>query len=475
VLAFLSTQEEKIVTVNVPSSSCRVAIIGAGVAGLTAAYELAQRGAYQIHIYEGSEEVGGLAAGFKGRPQWEWPLEKFYHHLFTNDDAIIQLTHQIGAESLLDFYRPTTVMHYGGVNFPFDTPMRLLRFPHLSLLEKLRMGAVLAYLKYHPRPPWRAFDKILADQWLEQWMGRRGYTMLWRPMLEGKFGPHYEEVNLAWFWARIYKRTPRLGYYRGGFQAFVDRLADRVRSLGVTIETGMPVQAIVPQAEGFVIDVASGYSAEADLVLSTVSPGLMQRLAPALPAEYLNQLAQLKSMGAVVMTLALDRPLTQDTYWINVPKAEGLPFLAVVEHTKMVDAAHYAGDHLLYIGDYLDPAHRYFSMSKEALLAEFLPALTQFNPDFRPDWVTGSWLHRAKYAQPVPVVGYAEMIPAIRTPLAGLYFASMSQVYPWDRGTNYAVEIGQRVAGMIDADRRKVQTSSKASPISTSLSGNEGA
>ena len=52
----------------------------------------------------------------------------------------------------------------------------------------------------------------------------------------------------------------------------------------------------------------------------------------------------------------------------------------------------------------------------------------------------------------MPPVGYAEMIPSIRTPLPGLYFASMSQVYPWDRGTNYAVEIGRDVAKIITED-----------------------
>jgi protoporphyrinogen oxidase len=441
------------VTQPIPPSPVRVAIVGAGVAGLTAAYDLAQTSAYAVHIYEGSNQVGGLAAGFKGRPEWEWPLEKFYHHLFTNDDAIIGLTREIGAESRLVFHRPTTVMHYQGMDYPFDSPTRLLRFPHLSLPEKVRMGAVLAFLKYHPRPPWRAFDKILADHWLARWMGRRGYHMLWRPMLEGKFGPYYQDVNLAWFWARVYKRTPRLGYYEGGFQTFVDALAVRVRALGVEVETDSPVQRIDPRpGGGFVLHVDGRPDIHADLVLTTVSPGLMGRMVPTLPEDYSSQLRQLKSMGAVVMTLALDRQLTQDTYWINVPKAEGLPFLALVEHTNMIDPIHYAGDHLLYLGDYLDPEHRYFEMSQEDLLAEFLPALSRFNPHFRPEWVTGSWLHRAKYAQPVPVTGYEAMIPDVRTPVDGLYFASMSQVYPWDRGTNYAVEMGRRVAQLIKTD-----------------------
>ena len=439
----------------------RVAVIGGGVAGLTAAYELAGAGGVKVHVFENGPELGGLASGFKGRASWDWPLEKFYHHLFTNDDAIIQLTEQIGAGDLLEIYRPSTVMHYRGQNYPLDSPAHLLRFPHLSLPEKLRMGLVLAYLKYHPRPPWRAFDGLLADEWLARRMGETSYGKLWRPMLEGKFGPHFQDVNLAWFWARVYKRTPRLGYYQGGFQSFVDRLGAAARERGVTIETNAPVRSLTPlPAGGFRIESEEKgrdggeppASRSFDAVLSTVSPGLMQRLAPELPENYLAQLGSLRHMGAVVMTVALDRPLLKDTYWVNVPKAEGLPFLVLVEHTNMVDPSHYGGDHLLYLGDYLEPSHRYFSMSQAELLAEFLPALPRFNREFRPEWVTGAWLHRATYAQPVPVRGYAAMIPELRTPLRGLYFASMSQVYPWDRGTNYAVEIGQRAAQMIVND-----------------------
>jgi protoporphyrinogen oxidase len=181
----------------------------------------------------------------------------------------------------------------------------------------------------------------------------------------------------------------------------------------------------------------------------------MRQLAPDLPADYLGQLAALRSLGAVVTTVALKQQLMPDIYWANISKREGLPFLALVEHTNMISPAHYGGDHLIYIGDYLDTDHRYFTLSADELLAEFMPHLMRFNPAFRPDWVRGVWTHKAKYAQPVPPVGYAAMIPDLRTPLRGLYFASMSQVYPWDRGTNYAVEIGREVAKMIVEDTRK--------------------
>ena len=437
----------------------RIAIIGGGITGLTAAYDLLrqQKEPVAITIYEAGDQLGGLAAGFKGKPSWDWPLEYFYHHLFTNDDAILSLTRELGMEDLLEVHSPTTVLHHQGSDYPLDSPLRLLQFPKITPWQRLRVGIVLAYLKYHPKPPWQYFDQVVADPWLAHWMGSRGYEVIWRPMLEGKFGSHFDEVNLAWFWARVYKRTPKLIYYRGGFQAFVNGLATALRTTGVTLQTNHAIQAITPRPEGgYLLTIRDGHSTieqRVDQVLSTVSPGLMQQLTPDLPTDYLGQLDKLQSMGAVVVTMALNQQLmTNGAYWVNLPKREGFPFLALVEHTNMVSPVHYGGDHLIYMGDYLDPSHRYFTMSVDELLAEFTPHLRKFNPAFDESWITGAWVHKAKYAQPVPPVGYLAMIPDLRTPLSGLYFASMSQVYPWDRGTNYAVELGHKVAKLMLED-----------------------
>ncbi|HHY56824.1 MAG TPA: NAD(P)/FAD-dependent oxidoreductase [Chloroflexi bacterium] len=434
------------------SGARRVAIIGGGVTGLTAAYDLtrpAAQGRFAVSLFEGAPYLGGLAAGFKGRATWEWSLEHFYHHLFLSDRAMLGLLDEIGFRHALKSYRPNTAIHTQGKNYPLDSVTRVLSFPLIPFVDRLRMGMVIGYLRYHPIKPWRKFDKIGADAWLRRWMGDKAYAAAWEFQLQGKFGDYYKEVNLAWFWARVVARTPRLAYFDGGFQAFIDHLAQRVRQQGAAITTGANVQAIRPMTDGGFEVVVNGQVQRFDQVLSTVGPGAMQRLAPALPADYLGQLGRLRSMGAVVLTVALDRKLTADMYWISLPKREGIPFLALVEHTNMIDPCHYAGDHLLYLGDYLPPEHRYFDLSAEELLDEFAPYLVKFNPAFDRAWITGAWVHKAKYAQPVPPVGYLEMIPALRTPLPGLYFASMSQVYPWDRGTNFAVELGRKVAELM--------------------------
>jgi protoporphyrinogen oxidase len=197
-----------------------------------------------------------------------------------------------------------------------------------------------------------------------------------------------------------------------------------------------------------------------DAAVCTAGPGLFAKIAPSLPEDYAAQVRGLRSMGALALILALDRELMADgTYWLNLParspdKDENpFPFLALVEHTHYMPREHYGGDHIVYLGDYLPADHPFFQMSEAELTARFLPSLNKVNPAFSPEWIRKQWLFKAPYAQPVPFVEHSRHIPDIRTPVPGLYFASMSQVYPWDRGTNYAVEIGRRAARMLMADK----------------------
>jgi protoporphyrinogen oxidase len=118
----------------------------------------------------------------------------------------------------------------------------------------------------------------------------------------------------------------------------------------------------------------------------------------------------------------------------------------MVEHTNFVSHEFFGGDHIIYCGDYLDPDHEYFSLSQAELSERFVATLHRFNARFTPDWVRDTWLFRTPYAQPVPAINHSRAVPDLKTPIPGLWFASMSQVYPWDRGTNFAVEVARRAA-----------------------------
>ena len=429
----------------------RVAIIGAGVAGLAAAFDLVRAG-YAVTLYEAAAEPGGLATGFRD-PHWDWPLERFYHHWFQSDSDVLGLINEIGASDKVFFPRPITALWYRDRPYAFDSPIAVLKYPGLSWPAKIRFGFVGLYLRFTGN--WKPLEKYTVEEWATRWMGREAYRQLWQPLVIGKFDEYYQQVNMAWFWARIYKRSPKLGYFEGGFQGFVDALAGKITSLGGDLRLQTPVEAIQPGPDGGVTIRAQGQAVDFRAAIATVSPGLLSRMAPALPDHYLGQLRGLRSMGAQVLILALRHQLLKEVYWLNLPaqspdKSQNrFPFMGLVEHTNYIDRQHYGGDHLVYCGDYLRPDHPYMQLSKEALLELYLPALQEINPAFERDWIRTSYLFRENYAQPVPPVNHSENIPSLQTPMPNLYFASMSQVYPWDRGTNYAVEIGRRAASLL--------------------------
>jgi protoporphyrinogen oxidase len=299
---------------------------------------------------------------------------------------------------------------------------------------------------------WKSLEKTTVETWMRRWAGEQVYQSMWEPLVVGKFGKHHKVVNMAWMWARLKARTTRLGTFEGGFQAFADLFAERLTASGVALNLGTGVSLVKPQGDGSLLLETERGVQPFDQCLVTTSPGFLARLAPSLPEEYLGSLLKLKSMGAVVLILSLKQQLSQEGYyWYNIPKAAGFPFLALVEHTNYVSKDHFAGEHIVYCGDYLDPDHEYFQLSKDELLERFLPSFTRINEKFSPEWINKSWIFRTKYAQPVPEVNHSANIPAIKTPIPGLYFASMSQVYPWDRGTNFAVEIGRQAAAMMVA------------------------
>ncbi|MBI3969270.1 MAG: NAD(P)/FAD-dependent oxidoreductase [Chloroflexi bacterium] len=415
-------------------------VLGGGALGLTVAYRLAQRGE-RVTVFEKEREPGGLAAGFKVGDVW---LEKFYHHLFRTDKAIIALIEELGLGDRLTWPRPVTATLVNGRVHQLDSPVSLLRFRPLPLPDRIRLGAMLAYLKVE----WdvRRLEGKTAAPWIRQWMGKPAYDVLWGPLLKSKFGPLAEEIALPWFWARVHDRTTELGYIRGGFQLLYNRLVERIRELGGEIRLGATVTLVTKQDEWLRVATDVG-DFTFDRVVSTLPTRLTCRLAPELPEDYRLKYDWGQAYGAHVLILALRRRLTR-SYWLNV-NDPGYPFMALVEHTNYMPPADYGDRHLIYLGNYRPMDDPLFTMDKKAVLAELLPHLARLNPRFDQSWVTESWLFRAPFAQPIVTTEYREHIPPFDTPILGLYVANMFQVYPHDRGQNYSVALAQSLVGSI--------------------------
>ena len=129
-----------------------------------------------------------------------------------------------------------------------------------------------------------------------------------------------------------------------------------------------------------------------------------------------------------------------------------MPFGGLIEHTNYIPKERYGGLHLLYISNYLFPDHPLFHAPKKEVIAAYLPALARVNRAFDPSWIVKSHHFRAEYAQPVVPVGYRKMIPPFRQSVSGLYLCTMAQIFPEDRGQNYAVAYGEKAANAVLED-----------------------
>lgn len=406
----------------------RIGIIGGGITGLTAGYKLSKAG-HKIVIFEKENRLGGLTSGFKER-NWDWSLEHFFHHFFVSDWAAVNLIKELGLSKKLFYLRPKSSIFKNGKISQFDSAFSVLAFPHLSLTEKLRTGLVTLYLRSTKN--WQKFEKTMASNWLKKYYGKKSYQLLWQPLLKSKFGPFANQVSMTWFWARIKKRSSQLGYLEGGFQILIKKLAKKIRENKGEIILKRKVKRLNDLSHF-------------DKVIVTVPTPRFLAMTP-LSADYKKKLSRLNFVGALNLILILkERFLTDNTYWLNINEKK-YPFVALVEHTNFIDPKYYGGSHLLYVGGYYPPSHSYFKMKKEEIFKEFLPYLKKINPSLNTNYYL---LTTNLFAQPIIPLNYSKIIPKMKTPIKNLYFANQSLIYPWDRGVNYAIKLGERVAKLI--------------------------
>jgi len=443
----------------------KVVVIGGGVAGLAAGYELAKQG-HKVALFEAGSILGGQVRTFEiggGR------IESFYHHIFRSDSEIIALIGELGLGDDLDWIESKGAMNAEGRNYPFVGPVDLLKFDRVSLVTRIRLGVMAMWLRRTSN--WRGYEGVRASEWIRLRVGREGYERVWAPLLRAKFGPYADDISMAWFWGKIYLRfasregglfaKEQLGYLRGSFGRLVDAMAAAIAVRGGELATAAPVQRVLIE-DGRVVGVevtsdGGTRRVDADVVLAMVPSGVFARMVPELrelDAEYSRLLGETRYQWASVLVLTLDRPLSEH-YWLTMTD-EDCPFVVAVEQTNFVPPETYGGRHVLYLSNYTSPNDPIIELDADEVFELYEPYLRRINPDFDSSWVTERWLFVDRAGQPIVHSKYHEGIVPHRTTVAGLYLANTTQIYPEDRGQNYSIRMGRRVAQLaqIDAGER---------------------
>jgi protoporphyrinogen oxidase len=416
-------------------------IVGGGATGLCLAYLLARDGV-PVTVVEAGPVAGGLLAAFEPVPGVR--LEHYYHHFFTHDVEIEWLMRELGISDEAAFKKTTMGVYRDGEIFPFDGAADLLRFKPIGLVDRVRFGASSLLMTR-----WGALaerEATPALEWFNRYAGRRATDSIWRPLMTSKFGDAAATVPLAWMAGRLRQRArsrrgavERLGYVRGSMQTVVDALVGALTKLGVRIMLDTPAESILIE-NGRAVGVRTKTGdVRADRVVSTVPTDVLAALVERDRPDYAASLRRVEYLGAVATVLVMDKPLSP-VYWLNVADA-GFDFGGVIEQTHLVPASEYAGRHITYLSKYAAWDDPIWKLNHEQLLERQLAQVDRlFKTNVRAQ-LERSYIFRARHAAPLIGLNFYERIPAMRSPIDGMFVASMAHVYPDERSVNNSIRV----------------------------------
>jgi protoporphyrinogen oxidase len=426
-------------------------IVGAGFTGLTAALDLAKAG-QKVLVLESDAVPGGLASTFEFSDGVR--VEKFYHHWFDNDVFVPELVRELGMQGDVVTMPSKTGMYFNSRHWRLSTPMDLLRFEPLSLLDRLRLG--LLVLKVRRVKDWRTIEHLSIREWLEPLCGPAVYRVVWKPLIEHKFSIFADSVNAVWMWKKLVLRGStrnakggeQLAYFKGGFGRLAQSLVQEISKHGGEVRYNAAVTGI-RSSNGQI----SALLTEADeldgknFLFTPAFPIVAKILKDDAPAQWLDSLHRVRYLGNVCLVLELDRSLSE-TYWLNV-NDPGFPFVGVIEHTNFDSPSNYGGKHIVFLSRYLAREDPLWEYGDQAYLDFAIEHLKRMFPKMQREWVRDFRVWRADYAQPVTEKNYSQYVPGQTTPFKNAWISTMAQIYPEDRGTNYAIREGKKVAAMI--------------------------
>lgn len=428
------------------SSKYDAAVIGGGLTGLSAAYYLSRNGG-RVLLIEKDDVLGGLSSSWD---MGKYFIERYYHHISSNDKFLVNLLGELNIGDKLKWEKASVGYFYDDRIYGMDTPLDILRFSGLNLIDVLRLGTVILRVKL--KGDYSELDNIPAEKWIIKNAGGRVYENFFKPLLNSKFGENSNKVSAAWLFGRIKFRSSRslsgekLGYMEHGFQDFIDKLrVEIIRNKG-TILTNTRLKEMKTDGgriSSLLTDEGEIETVNTD-VISTVSPPELLGVCK-FPDGFRRKLEAINYQKTVCATLVLNRAIMEGIYWLNI-KSDEIPFGALIEHTNFHRIPEYGDDYLAYVVSYIhDESDPLWGMGDEGLIESFSRGIREINPDFKKSWIKDYRIIRGEYTAPVYDLGYYDRINAIESPFNNLLITGMFMSYP-ERSMNESLRLGYEIS-----------------------------
>lgn len=431
----------------------KIAIIGAGYSGLTVAKQLIEKG-NNITIFEKQHYVGGMVDTIE---LCGTRLEKYYRHIFKSDKEVINLIKEMELEDDL-IWNPTKMGYLTNKNiYEFGTPISLLKFKPLNFIQKLRFGFNIIHIKLINN--YEKLEKITAEKWLKDRIGDKIYSQIWDPLLISKFGEKKDKISMAWLWGKIKLRSTsstaqgeELGYINGSYQRLTDKLYNYLISKNVNIKLETNIKEIIKENNKYIVNYSNKENEEKeefDIIVSTIDYRSFERLFNKyMNTEERQKIQKVKYTSARTMIIISNKSFSP-FYWLNIGDND-IPFGGIIEHTNFINKDNYDNNHIIYISNYMTDDNKLYDLPKEELLKEYMKYLTKINKEFTMENIKDYYVFDEKYAQPIIECNYSKSIIEAKLKNEKIYLCTMPQIYPEDRGMNYAIKFGNKVAKEIE-------------------------
>jgi protoporphyrinogen oxidase len=431
----------------------KVAIIGAGAAGLSAGYELAKR-QISVDLFERDSTLGGLAGSFLLEGGY---VEKFYHFICLHDSTYQETLQELGLYHRLKWKLTEMGQFYNGTLYSFGRPTDLFRFPALNWKDRIRFAREIMKIKTASWEDWKKIENMPVDEWLLNTFGSNVYHSLHEPMVRLKFGKYKEKLSASWMWARIHRlgksrtkirQREKIGYVEGGSQTIMDALGEEIAKRGGNIQLKASVDGLIIEDSKATGVIVNGEKKYYDSVISTVPlPAFLRLIPETFQGEYWNHLRNIDSIGVLCVFLRTKKKFS-NYFWINVNDPR-IDLAGIIEYTNLNPLRHLGGDSILYLPQYLPSTVDKFSKPNDQIIQEYFGYLKLIHPGFNEQFVKDTFVFREKYAQPICEIGFTKDMPDMRTPLRGLFLTDSSQLHPDDRTISNSLGLGKRVAALI--------------------------
>jgi protoporphyrinogen oxidase len=412
------------------------AVIGGGISGLASALALSGRG-FRVTLFEGDADLGGLGTTFSWRGVH---LERFYHCVLPNDDALIARIHELGLSDQMLWRTTKMGFMYRRRVWPMNTPRDLLSFGPLSVRERLRMGLMGLRARFGGLSP--QLDDVTAEDWIRGMVGDRCFDVLWKPLLSAKIGDHYAALPALWLSSRMSREKSagpeKKGCLVGGYRSLIDAFAAELVRRGVTLRMQTRVNTIDQDRGHMTVSTDHASRESFDFVVCTLPLVQFQQITRGLPIPQMLAELKLDYQGVVSGVFLTREPLTH-YYWMPWVDS-GATAQGVIEMSNLVPRERSHGFHVNYLVNYTHRNSDLFKLDEEGLLARYRSDLAVLFPEVSAS-IVDQYLFRAPFVEPMWTTGYSRCVPPLSVIPGRLYLACTAQVYPRVNSWNACCEV----------------------------------